>query len=477
MRKTIAALFLVFILAFMLRFSLQFDHTVLIPDETRYSILARSNNITFGLDQESRPLFMAFLKGALFFQNSDFAMKMLSVIFGSLLIFPTFLLGKKVFDKKIGLIAASLVAIIPIMISYSTYIMTEIPFTFFLMVSMLFFVNYSEQDRKNHLLLSILFIILAFLIRQEAAIIASAYFIFLITRHMKRSFILSFLLIAAMVFLIAFFAARHELSIMEDVNDASHSDWEKKTNSIGTIEGASHENISFIFVIEKFLLYSGISLWYLFGIFGFSLAIIFVFFIYSRKSNKEIHSFLLLLFLSLFMFYSFTITRDRRFIPLIPIMSLYLAVGIHKIGEIVYGNSKLLRKFAIPLFIFLAFGLAVASLYIGPNAVKANNPVYIADTSNWIKANIPNSVISAYDGRYLYYSGKEFNKTFFTFPYAPYNETISYFHKHGVTHIILDKAWIDRQPEFKPVFYGKDVPELGLVYRDYPTGTAIYQIK
>lgn len=97
------------------------------------------------------PLFLAFIY--LIFGHSYVIVRFIQAIIGSLTCLIIYLLGKELFDKKIGLLSAFIFAIYYPFIQYPAYLLTEIIFTFLLVVSMFFFLRYYFV-RKNSLLFS-----------------------------------------------------------------------------------------------------------------------------------------------------------------------------------------------------------------------------------------------------------------------------------------------------------------------------------
>ncbi len=59
-------------------------------------------------------------------------------VFGTLLLLPAYLLGKELVSKNVGLAAAALVAVMPLMVDYSSRIYTESVYIFFLLLAIVF---------------------------------------------------------------------------------------------------------------------------------------------------------------------------------------------------------------------------------------------------------------------------------------------------------------------------------------------------
>lgn len=92
-------------------------------------------------------------------------------ICGVLCVLLTFLIGKKVFDTRIGLIAALLLAVNPLHIQYSQIIRTDVHATVFMLLSLLCSINIVRHGRTRDYLLAALFVGLACATKWPAATI------------------------------------------------------------------------------------------------------------------------------------------------------------------------------------------------------------------------------------------------------------------------------------------------------------------
>ncbi|MHB8923568.1 MAG: ArnT family glycosyltransferase, partial [Thermoleophilia bacterium] len=82
------------------------------------------------------PLLIAGL--AVVVRNYVLAGYIISIIFSSLILIPTFLLGRDLFDERAGLYAAALMVAAPIFITTSEFIYTEVVYIFFLLMGAFF---------------------------------------------------------------------------------------------------------------------------------------------------------------------------------------------------------------------------------------------------------------------------------------------------------------------------------------------------
>lgn len=85
--------------------------------------------------------------------------------FGVASVYLLYLIGKRLFGKYVGLIAAFFLAISPLHVRDSHYITTDVPFLFFVLLSLFFLIRLAESGKRKWYILSGLFIGLSVTIR------------------------------------------------------------------------------------------------------------------------------------------------------------------------------------------------------------------------------------------------------------------------------------------------------------------------
>ncbi|MFC2143119.1 ArnT family glycosyltransferase [Candidatus Aenigmatarchaeota archaeon] len=98
------------------------------------------------------------------FGFSDLTMRLVPIIFGVLVIFLTYLLGKELYSEKVGLIAAFLMTISRYFMYASSIVNNDNTiFIFIFEAAIYFFIKYKKNLDNNYLILSSIFIVLSFL--------------------------------------------------------------------------------------------------------------------------------------------------------------------------------------------------------------------------------------------------------------------------------------------------------------------------
>lgn len=121
-------------LAFLLRLILLSSvEQVISPDGVEYVRMGQNlvaGNFREGLSAYWPPLYPLLVGfSSLVFRDAEFAGRFVSVVAGSLLVFPTYRLARRWYGRRVALIAAAIVSVHPLLIYYSTVLLTEATYT------------------------------------------------------------------------------------------------------------------------------------------------------------------------------------------------------------------------------------------------------------------------------------------------------------------------------------------------------------
>jgi len=122
--------------AFALRLALLlcFEH-VISPDGVEYVAHARrlaAGDLANGMSAYWPPLYPALVAAAsLVFRDAEFAGRFVSVVAGALLVIPAHTLASRWYGRRVAHVCASLVALHPLLVYYSTVLLTESTYTLF----------------------------------------------------------------------------------------------------------------------------------------------------------------------------------------------------------------------------------------------------------------------------------------------------------------------------------------------------------
>ena len=94
-------------------------------------------------------------------------------------VYLVYLIGKELYNKKVGLIASFVIAVSWLNLFYASRIMTDIPALFFSLLSIYYFLKSYKQLQTKLFFLSIFFLSLAVLTRNVSVVIGGVYLLFL----------------------------------------------------------------------------------------------------------------------------------------------------------------------------------------------------------------------------------------------------------------------------------------------------------
>ncbi|MFH8119930.1 MAG: glycosyltransferase family 39 protein [Candidatus Aenigmatarchaeota archaeon] len=119
----------------------------------------------------------------LVFGINEFTTVLWTIICFQGIIITTYFLGKILFNHKVGIIAAFLISIFPLQLLYSTRVSIDTPLTFFMGLSVLFFLKgehkLSDKNTK-YFLLSGLCLFFAYLVKITAVVLFGVYIFFIL---------------------------------------------------------------------------------------------------------------------------------------------------------------------------------------------------------------------------------------------------------------------------------------------------------
>jgi len=100
-----------------------------------------------------RPPLLPYILAIFYALNLNFLIKFLLPLMGALTIFLVYLLGKEMFNKKVGIISAAIICLVPIHVIFSGIILNDVLVTFFITLSFLFFWKGFEKGNEKYKIL------------------------------------------------------------------------------------------------------------------------------------------------------------------------------------------------------------------------------------------------------------------------------------------------------------------------------------
>ena len=388
-------------------------------DESQYAEEARR----IGLDLETNDIWYyrrtillpIFWAGLFFVGLGESALRFTEVLFSVLLIFATYLVGKEMFNKQVGLIAALGITFSRIILFETTRLLNSVPAAAFMMLAVYYFYKYNTKDNKTKyiylfglfsgLALSIRFATFLALISFIAAILLKEKFKFWKNKHIICAFLL-ILIILSPFFLL------YNKNYPGGVKDFFRHYGEL---GIPTEEKQPYLGLNGLFLYSKEIPNNiGMFLFitFLIGLI-FLLEFILVPDLIFKNENLQRNIFLLLFILPPFIYHGMKSlnVEERYLIGILPIIAILSGYGLYK----VYGYLKEYNKYFINCIVFILLAISFFyQLQAANEAINSKLDSYsqVKEAALWMKENsnstdviISNSIPQTqyYSDRSVYY--------------------------------------------------------------------------
>ena len=381
-------------------------------DESEYANKAKS--IAFNTEYNDlwsprKPILLPLLSSIIFkIFESELMVKLLIVIFSLITISMVYFIGKKIYEKKIALIATLFMSVLWLDIFFSNRLLTDVPSAALVALTMFSFIKAKENN--NYFYLLGILIALSYLMRVANIMLIGILLInLLITERLsflKNKKIWTSAIITAVIigsYFIWLF-----------------TNYENVVERLATLgEGVTPPFISSLFsYLSRFPSYLTIPflITFLFGLIPMLINVILGFDIMLKGKDKELtnSSFLLAWILPYLLFYGLILpnVEDRFLLPIFLPISLITANGLFKISDIIKNYNKDLAKIVIALLIISGI---ILQLIQTNNLIESKKDSYliVKEAALWIKqnSNPTDLVISNSLPQNIYYS--ERNTTYF----------------------------------------------------------------
>ena len=456
------ALVMLFAFSIRLYYFITINNQPLWWDEAVYGGLARNMishmwDGTIGVVNESaiRPLFFSLLWSVLIRINipelgARFIFEFIPSIFS---VFFVYLIGKEVFNKRVGIISAFIFSVLWIHLFYTLRLMTDVPTLFFLFSSIYFFIISTKQEFNfRYFSLSLLLLSISTLIRYPSGMVFFAYLFILIAGkqlHLKKiKFWYSSIIGISPILLFFLINLIKTGNLFPALLGGSYVGAEKFVSK------------PFAFDLLRYIpVFLERTLFILFlvglAIILFELVIGFNFITRDNKlRNYLLLVLILVIFYSYFIFYM-RAASDRYFFPTAITLSCFAAFGIDSLYNLIKKSSKYIAVFLV--LAVLIFG-AYSQIKMADNLIQVKKTSYlqVRQGFEWIKENTPEDSIITGSGIYpysMYYAERKYFE-------LPLNESESdkileadYVVVHGFTpqREYINKYLQENQDKWQPV--------------------------
>ena len=413
MRKEHKILIVILIIAFVVRMVFSFLFPVRWWDETVYADL--------GYDLSKNPFEYSFSRGwsdfvpdgmwpkagfrapllpyslsVFYFLKLDFLIDLLIPFIGTLSVLFVFILGKKLFNEKVGIYSALFLAVLPLHAYYSGRILTDVFSTFFVLLAFFsFWKGYEENNNKFKVLFG-LFLAITLLARYTALWIIPVFLIYFLIRDKGLKFLKDkHLWMAVLVFFVTllpwFFYSFYEYRSVF----GAFTHGAKAASYWGGVQ-------SWAFFFQYW--------WLIFSVLGIVFVLAFVYILYKKElSKKEIYILLIWVFFFLGMAMLMPHKEHRFLLPIIPAICIICG---HFIDRTRCCKKLILALIVILLIISLFFGF----YYDYRKSYTESNFCFLQG-SNFLRNSNADLVISDESPIVYYYAKKPTH--FYPNPWSP----------------------------------------------------------
>jgi len=326
---------------------------------------------------------LPYLIAVFYFIKLESLLAYLLPIIGTLNILLVYILGKSIFNKKVGIYAALLFGFLPLNIYYSTKILTDELFIFLVILSFLFFWKGYEKNNNAYKVIFGASLALALLSRYTLIWFIPVFFFYLLIRNKSLKFLKDeYLQYSILLFIIL-------------ITPWLIYGWFSYGNPLGP----------FIHGQEASSYWGGSSPWYFFFEYSWKilsiagpLFIATLLFLFYKKELKKKEFYFLILWIVIFFLMSFTsIHKEERYLlPIVPAICLICGLFL----------SKLKRPYPILIICFCIIILLASSISYMGNLKKIDsniNSQCFIEINNYLKNITGNFVTISENPPLLYY--------------------------------------------------------------------------
>lgn len=395
-------------------------------DEAEYMVLAQKwiHGNSYVLDPVRQVLFPLILSMFLRISNSEFLPRLLIFLLSTSTVIGIYLIGKEMYDKKIGLLASFLMSVFYMNLFFSQRLLVDIPSLAFYIFSALFFYKYSKNNTKKDLYIGAVIIGIGTLFKLTTAYFLFAMIIYFLFTEKMNIFKKKEAWIAALIYCVVLspyiiwgYYEFHGFVLTQAASVTAPTNY--ITSTLSMINTYAVNFPFYIFSLDPSQNFStpwflavivilGVLIYYFYRLFlGFD--------ILMKKDEKELKRefFVLLIFLAPIILVSIMISHyeDRYIINAFPAMFIILSVIIFNIFDYIK-NKKSKKSWAFIFLVIIILFFGYMGLKTADSSIKSKLTSYkeIRDAAYWIKDNsLPtDTIISESANQMMYYSERDY---------------------------------------------------------------------
>lgn len=474
--------------------------------------------------------FYPFLLGlvSLFVSNIEVAGQVVSMLFGVLLIIPIYFLARKLYNERIAILTSILVILSHSLIFVSTEVKTEAIYIF-LLISAIYLSWLALTKKKiQYYILSAAFFALCFMTRQEAIGYIVIFLILnalCIWKYVNRKKVITFLsstFLIVIVFLVVsspWLIFRYQVTGDKDIlysaemsnllsptvislsgfdlsKTEEYEDFWMGLDEHNQIKAekywySEYKDTSFFNSLksnpktvmlkwtEGFYISCILFIPQIFNPLFIGLAFIGLLTAVYTKSKLKRELFLIAFMLFSFSLYPLAPISPRYYIPILPILFLFVAKGMILIYQPLQKTISNITHIKLPYHKIEALSILVIAIISAPliyaQFAYSFEPIEYKDAGLWLKDNTPqNSIVMSRKPEIAFYA----DRTWRVLPYANYSSTMAYARQEGVNYLVFDERLSKLRPQLTFLLDEDKTPDdLKLVHVQNCYKVMVYELR
>lgn len=404
----------ILIFAFILRLKYISFQQPLWWDEAEYLSIAK--HWAYGIPFEVsliRPFLFSFLAAGFYKLGfGEAAFRILELLISLLSVFLTYVLGKKLFNPKVGLITSFIMSFFYLSLFYTARIMVDIPSMVLWMLTIYFFwEGFVEKKSHYNIWLMGLMMGLGYTLRFPSALVGAVLLIYLFVteglsflknKHLWIAALICFLTMTP--YFIYFYTTFDKIPVIEGASYGFGQGKLKFDFYAAIIPTALQSSIPFLTPVWQ--IFQAFLLFFIYGLVVMILNLILGFDIIRKEPELKKYLLILLWLIIPFVFFSFIeLAEDRYMFYIYPGIFLVIAFALTKTADYFKKYHKILPYAVIGLVLFSG---AYTQMKYADSLInlKSNSYVQLKEAGLWLKANSnkDDKIISVATPQLTYYA-------------------------------------------------------------------------
>jgi 4-amino-4-deoxy-L-arabinose transferase-like glycosyltransferase len=409
-----------------------------------------------------RPPVWNLLEGGfmLIFGTGETFIKIFTPIISTLTGLAVYVLAKRIYNERVGFVAAVLMATMPSFVTYSVFFYTDILYTLFFSMAVLLFVVATKENSRKMLILSAIFSGICIITKTPSAVLPVFFimaFLYQLARGRKFAELIRTYTLYAFIMIIVSsgFLLRSLYYYNSPYVDLplpffkpifSVGNWTNTLQFSARNTNTGTESGIFSMGVISYLSFAYGNIWLVILTLTAGIA-----FMVNRKDNSDLLILLCLVTISFIIYMASSRAEDlaRDTLSWVPIIAIICGIYVDQIYDFLAGamkNYRIVALFVFAIIVILGY-MAITEKLPTLLQVKQFSPEFF-NACDWVKSNLPQnaSLFTVWSHRATYNCQRNVVGSFPDVAISrDLNHTLEAAKANGLTHIFIQKFSIDYQ--------------------------------